>query len=142
MSPKGDTRLAKIGKYLMSDVPKSKLAIITASVAVVCAVFKIKFVEEKISGIAEWLDQNIPHGKWREATGNAFQIVGTIAGWELVLGWEVMKETTGMNGVNPFRDQFDFLRENLGQEGVDAWNKKVSDVQNGGMAEQVFGIKN
>lgn len=85
MSPKGDTQLAKIGKWLMSDVPKTKLAIVTASVAVVCSVFGIKSVAEKINGIAEWIDRQIDHGKMRESIGNGIETIANIAAWELVL---------------------------------------------------------
>lgn len=81
----------------MSDVPKTKLAIVAASVAVVCSVFGIKSVAEKINGIAEWIDQKIDHGKMRESIGNGVEAVANIAAWELVLGWELTKELSGMN---------------------------------------------
>lgn len=129
MAPKWDTEIAKIGKWLMSDMPKSKFVVLCASIAVVCGVFEIPWIAKPISEFANWLDQNINHGKWREATGNAVELVSIAASWELVLGWNVFREISGFNGVNPFKDQLDFLALHPGKEGIESWNKRVGKVQ-------------
>jgi hypothetical protein len=100
----------------MSDVPKTKIAILTASIAVVCVAFGYKPIANQINSVAEWADQSVDNGAWREGGAKAIGLVAIAASWELMLAGAVSYELIGLNGVNPFKDQLDFLAEHPGKE--------------------------
>ena len=66
--------------------------------------------------MAEWIDNSIDHGAFREDTASALELVAMAASWELTLGFKLGSEIMGLNGVNPFNDQLHFLEDHPGKE--------------------------
>ncbi|MEI6711699.1 MAG: hypothetical protein WCK88_05995 [bacterium] len=112
----GDGKAQKVLAYLKNDLPKNKILMTLAVITLITVAFRCNWVANKIEDVADWIDHGIPYGKNRESVANAIEILASAASWEFLVGWEVTKEVTGLNGVNPFKNQLEFLSEHPGKE--------------------------